>query len=91
MEEKVKRKIINRINYINGHLEGVKKMIEDDRYCVDIIHQNKGVISAVKKVNRLVLENHLKTCVRDAITSKEKKEQEKKIEELLDILDNKSK
>jgi CsoR family transcriptional regulator, copper-sensing transcriptional repressor len=88
MEQKNKRKIINRISYISGHLEGVKKMIEEDRYCVDIIHQNKGIISAIKKVNRMVLENHLHTCVRDAVMSKNKKEQEDKIRELLDILEN---
>ncbi len=88
MEQKNKRKIINRISYISGHIEGVKKMIEDDRYCVDIIHQNKGIISAIKKVNRMVLENHLRTCVKDAVVSKNKEEQENKIRELLDILEN---
>ncbi len=88
MEQKNKRKIINRISYISGHLEGVKKMVEDDRYCVDIIHQNKGIISAIKKVNRMVLENHLRTCVKDAVVSKNKEEQENKIRELLDILEN---
>ncbi len=88
MEQKLKRKLINRINYISGHLEGVKKMIEDDRYCVDVIHQNKAIISAVKKVSRAILENHLQTCVKDAVTSKNKKEQEIKIQELLNILEN---
>ncbi len=88
MEQKNKRKIINRISYVSGHLEGVKKMVEDDRYCVDIIHQNKGIISAIKKINRMVLENHLHTCVKEAVVSKNKKEQENKIQELLDILES---
>lgn len=88
MEQKKKKEIINRISYISGHLEGVKKMVEGDRYCVDIIHQNKGVISAIKKVNRMVLENHLKTCVKEAVNSKNEEEQTKKIQELLDILEN---
>ncbi len=88
MEQRNKKKIINRMSYISGHLEGVKKMVENDRYCVDIIHQNKGIISAIKKVNRMVLENHLHTCVKDAVVSKNKEEQENKIQELLDILEN---
>ncbi len=88
MKKETKKQILNRMNYLIGHLNGVKKMVENDRYCVDIIHQNKGIISAIKKVNRMVLENHLHTCVKDAVISKNKEEQENKIQELLDILEN---
>ncbi len=88
MQKTTKKQVLNRMNYISGHLEGVKKMIENDKYCVDIIHQNKGIISAIKKVNRIVLENHLHTCVKDAVESRSKKEQKIKIQELLDILEN---
>ena len=73
------------MNYLTGHLEGVKKMIENDKYCVDIILQNEAVISALKKVNEMVLENHLNTCVTEAIKNKNEKERKKKIKELLEI------
>lgn len=85
MEKSAKQQIINRINYVSGHLEGVKKMVQDGKYCIDIIHQNRAVISAVKKISDLILENHLNTCVADAIQGKSKKEKEKKIKELVEI------
>jgi len=46
------------MSYISGHLEGIKKMLQDDKYCIDIIKQNEAVIAAVKKVNQVILENH---------------------------------
>ncbi len=76
------------MSYISGHLEGVKKMIEDDRYCIDIINQNKGVISALERVSKMVLRNHLNTCFVKAVKETDEKEKEKKLEELLEILMN---
>jgi DNA-binding FrmR family transcriptional regulator len=77
------------MNYLIGHLNGVKKMIEDDKYCIDIILQNEAVISALKKVNEMILENHLNTCVTEAIKNKSEKERKKKIKELLDLFKKK--
>lgn len=77
------------MNYISGHLEGVKKMIKEDKYCIDIILQNEAVISALRKVNEMILENHLNTCVTKAIKSKSQKERKKKIKELLELFKNK--
>lgn len=79
------------MNYLSGHLDGVKKMIEKDKYCIDIILQNEAVISAIKKVNELILENHLSTCVTEAIKGKKEKERKKKIKELLEIFKNSKK
>lgn len=73
------------MNYLSGHLEGVKKMIKNDKYCIDIIRQNQAVIAAIKKINRIILENHLNTCVVQVIKGRDKKEQKKKIKELLEI------
>lgn len=89
MKKNYKKQILNRMNYISGHLEGVKKMIKEDKYCIDIILQNEAVISALKKVNEMILENHLKTCVTKAIESKNQKERKRKIKELLDLFKNK--
>jgi len=77
------------MNYLIGHLEGVKKMIENDKYCIDIILQNEAVISALKKVNEMILENHLNTCVTQAIKNKNEKERKKKIKELLELFKKK--
>jgi len=89
MKKTLKKKILNRMSYLTGHLEGVKKMIENDKYCVDIILQNEAVISALKKVNEMILENHLNTCVTEAIKNKDEKERKKKIKELLDLFKKK--
>lgn len=81
-----KKEILKRINYIQGHLEGVKKMIDNDRYCIDIINQSKGITSALKKVNKMILANHLNCCIVSAIERKDEKDQKEKIEELLETL-----
>lgn len=76
------------MNYLSGHFEGIKKMLRADKYCIDIIKQNEAVIAALDKVNRLILENHLNTCVTEAIKGKDEKERKKKIKELLKIYQN---
>lgn len=76
------------MNYLSGHLKGVKEMIEEDKYCIDIILQNEAVIGAINQVNRLILEDHLNTCVTEAIKGKNEKERRKKIKELLEIFKN---
>ncbi len=85
MDNKTKKEIINRISYLLGHLEGIKKMVEEDKYCICIIDQNKAVVSAIRKVNELILKNHLNTCVLKAIRGDDKKEREDKINELLKV------
>ncbi len=91
MKKSIKKQILNRMNYISGHLEGVKKMIENDKYCIDIILQNQAIISAIKKVNEMILKNHLNTCVTKAIKGKNEKERKKKIKEILELFKNSKK
>lgn len=79
------------MSYLSGHLEGIKKMIKNDKYCIDIIKQNEAVIAAIKKLNRIILENHLNTCVSEAIKGKSERERRKKIKELLEIFKNSDK
>ncbi|MBY0315372.1 MAG: metal-sensitive transcriptional regulator [Bdellovibrionales bacterium] len=76
---------IARLNRILGQVEGIKKMIEDKRYCVDILTQTKAVGSAIKGLEASILERHLQHCVSSAIEAKNKNESQKKIEELLDL------
>lgn len=58
-----KQKVSHRLKIAKGHLEKVIAMIEDDSYCMDIIHQSQAIQSALKKVDIILLENHLKNCV----------------------------
>jgi DNA-binding FrmR family transcriptional regulator len=63
----VKEKAIHRIKIIQGHLQKIQQMIEDEEYCVDIVHQSRAVQSALKKLDVLIVEDHLNTCVVDQI------------------------
>ncbi len=78
-------KELKRLNRIAGQIEGVKKMIDDRRYCPDIIVQLKAISSAVKSVETVILKSHLESCVKEVFKEKNKVEQEKKIDELLNL------
>ena len=75
-------KHIPRINKISGQLNGIKKMIEEQRYCPEIITQLKAVSSACQSLEIIMLEKHLESCVLEAFQSKDKNAQAKKIKEL---------
>ena len=61
-------RIHHRLKIAKGHLEKVIKMIESDEYCIDVMHQLQAVESGLKETGNVLLENHLKTCVADAIS-----------------------
>jgi DNA-binding FrmR family transcriptional regulator len=61
-------RLLHRLKIAKGHLEKVAKMIEDDVYCIDVLHQLQAIESGLKETGNLLLENHLKTCVADAIS-----------------------
>ena len=58
-----KKMIINRLNRINGQINGITKMVENDAYCNDVLIQLSAVINSIKSLSSLILENHLYTCV----------------------------
>lgn len=58
-----KDRAIHRIRIIKGHLDAIEKMLADDVYCVDIVHQSRAVQKALKKMDLLLIEGHLNTCV----------------------------
>jgi len=88
---KDKDKIIKRLKSIEGHIRGIQRMIEEDKYCIDVIKQALAVKSAVDKVNALILESHLKSCVTTAIRSSKLVERERVIAELLDVFETSGK
>jgi DNA-binding FrmR family transcriptional regulator len=55
--------ILRRLAYIEGHINGVKRMVEEDQYCVDVLKQTYAVRRAIEKLEALILENHLQGCV----------------------------
>lgn len=62
-----KTDVLKRLNYIEGHLGGIRKMVEEDKYCVDILRQTYAVRKAIEKLETLILENHLASCVPEGI------------------------
>jgi DNA-binding FrmR family transcriptional regulator len=80
--ENNKQSILRRLKIAEGHLKKVISMIEDDRYCIEVLQQSSAVRSALKKTQDLILARHLQTCVKNAL--KEDK-REKVVAELVDI------
>ncbi len=78
---------VKRLNRIAGQVRGVAQMIEDDRYCMDILHQIAAIKSALAKVESQVLKDHAACCVADAIASGNETEQRQKFEELVELLE----
>ncbi len=78
-----KEKVMRRLKRIEGQVRGIQKMIDEDRYCVDILVQISAIQSALKNVGYSVTERHMKHCVSDAIT---KGEGDDSIEELMAVL-----
>ena len=87
MTEEHKQAIINRLKSIEGHARGIRRMVDEDAYCIDIINQNLAVQRALEKVNSLILERHLQTCVTTAIRSDDPAERERVITEIMDVFE----
>ncbi|KLO24641.1 copper-sensing transcriptional repressor [Marinitoga sp. 1155] len=81
------KKTLNVLKTARGQVEAVIKMIEDNRYCIDISKQILASISLLKKANSQILKEHLETCVREAAYSDDSKEIEIKLKELEDVIE----
>jgi len=90
MKTIVKKQLLNRMSYLKGHLDGVRRMIEKDVYCIEVINQNLAIRAALDKVNELILKNHLDTCVTTAIKNNNEKTRRRVIKEILAIFKTKS-
>ena len=83
-------KALKRLNRIEGQIRGVARMIEDDRYCIDILNQTAAIQAALKGVEKLVIEDHASHCIEGAIRSGDKAEQRAKFEELIHLVERAS-
>ena len=82
-----RRDILNRLKSVEGHLRGVLKMVEEDAYCMDVIKQLQAVQGAIGRVNALLLQDHLQSCVTTAIRGDVPCERERVIGELLRLFE----
>ena len=86
MRKDVKAACIKRLNRIEGQVRGISRMMEEDRYCIDIITQLSAVGAALRRLEEEILHDHVTHCVEHAIASGNKAEQRRKIEELMDVV-----
>lgn len=86
MQTEAKKLCTRRLKRIEGQVRGLIRMVEEDRYCIEIIDQLQAVMAAARKVETEILKDHLSHCVEHAIHSGDPKVQRKKIEELVSTL-----
>lgn len=86
MTEDSKASCLKRLSRIEGQVRGLSRMLEEDRYCIDIVTQIAAVRAALRRVEEEVLRDHIAHCVEHAIVSGNAAEQRRKIAELIDVL-----
>jgi DNA-binding FrmR family transcriptional regulator len=87
MDEKIKKSQLARLGRIEGQVRGVARMVEDDRYCIDVLTQIRAVRAALDKVEQEILHDHLQHCVAHAVHAGNARERQTKIAELMEVLD----
>jgi len=80
-----KSAITKRLNKIEGQVRGINRMVEEERYCIDILQQMQAIKSALSKVEDAILKDHAACCVESALASGSIKDQRKKFDELVDL------
>jgi DNA-binding FrmR family transcriptional regulator len=86
MERDNKPQLINRLSRIEGQVRGIARMVEEGRYCVDVLTQLQAVRAALGRVETEMLKDHLNHCIEGAIVSGDADEQRKKAGELIELL-----
>lgn len=77
---------LKRLNRVRGQLDGVEKMIEERRYCPDIVFQIRAAAKALQAMEAEIMKTHIHGCVKTAVKSRDEKEISKKIEEIMDLV-----
>ena len=86
MQKDAKVAVQKRFNRIEGQVRGLSRMVEEGRYCIDIVTQISAVRAALRRAEEEILRDHVGHCVEHAIASGDKKDQRKKINEIIDVL-----
>ena len=85
IDDETRGKALGRLRRIEGQVQGIQRMVEEDKYCVDILLQLTAVQRAVEQVQRLLLGRHIESCVADAVRSGSTRDRQKKMDELLEV------
>ncbi len=90
MKSETKPKALQRLARIEGQVRGVARMIEEDRYCVDVVRQIQAIRAALASLEKLALDDHLETCVDAALASNDVDNRKAKVAELVQIFGGRS-
>jgi DNA-binding FrmR family transcriptional regulator len=90
MRREDRPQLLNRLSRIEGQVRGVARMLDEDRYCIDILTQLQAVRAALARVETELLKGHLGRCIEGAIVSGDKAEQRRKAAELIELLDRRA-
>ncbi len=85
MDDEHRSAVLKRLRSIAGHVNGIERMVTEDAYCIDVIKQVQAVQAALNKVNDLILEQHLNTCVIEAVRGDNQKERERVLDEIVGV------
>jgi DNA-binding FrmR family transcriptional regulator len=86
MRKDIKASCARRLQRIEGQVRGIARMVDEDRYCIDIVTQVSAVRAALRRLEEEILQDHVAHCVEHAIASGNKADQRKKIEELMAVV-----
>ena len=88
MKVETRDESLRRLNYIDGHLDGIRRMVQDEKYCVDILKQTYAVRKAIEKLELLMLSSHMETCVVPGIKDGRQEQIVGELMELYKLADN---
>ena len=86
MQQQMKDACLKRLKRIEGQVRGLSRMIEDDRYCIDVVTQISAVRAALRRAEEEILRDHVAHCVEHAIAAGNKADQRRKVAELMDVV-----
>lgn len=86
MQDETKKAVSKRLSRIEGQVRGLSRMVDEDRYCIDVVTQISAVRAALRRAEDEILRDHLEHCLEGAIKSGDKADQRRKIAELIDVL-----
>ncbi len=86
-DPKTKKLVLSRLKSVEGHLRGVTKMVAEEEYCIDVLRQTKAIHSALAKIETLLLERHLNSCVLTALRADDVRARNRLLRELLDVFE----
>ena len=85
MNDNTTKKVLPRLKRIGGQVDGIGRMIENDRYCVDVLLQIASAQAALSQVSKLILRSHVESCLADVMASGKAADRKQKIEELMEV------